>query len=115
MNHSALNSQCRILPGGAFYEEHSGQAQDLPRVFYTCNPSERGKRASSSGVELFGTEQPGVAMYLAPACVLASVHCFRISVVVNFSKSISSTPPTIGCEYCLRTSEIGNPLVFTEY
>jgi hypothetical protein len=48
-------------------------------------PSARGKRASSSGVELFGTEHPGAAIYLAPACALASVHCIRISPTVNFS------------------------------
>jgi hypothetical protein len=53
------------------------------RLLYA--PSERGKRASSSGVELFGTEQPGAAMYLVPAWALASFHCVRISVVVNFS------------------------------
>ena len=48
-------------------------------------PSARGKRASSSGVELMGTEHPGAAMYLAPASFLASVNCFRISATVNLS------------------------------
>src|ERR1700694_1454537 len=86
-------------------------------LYVACSyiPRERGNRASSSEVELFGTEQPGAAMYLAPASALAFVHCFRISAIVNFSKSISSTPPRIGWEYCIRTSEIGIPLVFTEY
>ena len=78
-------------------------------------PSARGSRASCSAVEVFEIEQPGAAMYLGPASFLASIHCLRISSVVNLVKSISSTPPRIGWKYSLRTSEIGIPLTFTEY
>jgi hypothetical protein len=57
-----------------------------------------GIRASSASVEASGTEQPGVMMYLLPACSRADFHCCRISSVVSRSKSTSSTPPAIACE-----------------
>src|SRR5579863_2422358 len=78
-------------------------------------PSDLGKRESSSAVESLGMEQPGAAMYLGPACERACVHWEWISSVVSLRKSISSTPPRMGCAYFWRTSEMGMPLTFTEY
>ena len=53
------------------------------RLIHTEIPSDRGNRCSSVGVEASGTEQPGAAMYLLPACPLASLHCCRICSTVK--------------------------------